>query len=178
MEAEIFKKENDVEYLPAGNRNAVSGFLSVLFDCNGSDRSRNRYKNAHKTPRECVLAPACLVKSHKDAILTSRAGRAELLRLMLLFTSKPPRGVFTRFLRDQTQAIRIIAWATCAKPLFFDFCACVTGHGVNSNRSITIIGIFFGKYIDTPRIIVYNNTRRAGIAAPEMYRLPKRLLRI
>ena len=155
MEAEIFKKENDVEYLPAGNRNAVSGFLSVLFDCNGSDRSLNRYKNAHKTPRECVLAPACLVKSHKDAILTSRAGRA-----------------------DQTQAIRIIAWATCAKPLFFDFCACVTGHGVNSNRSITIIGIFFGKYIDTPRIIVYNNTRRAGIAAPEMYRLPKRLLRI
>ena len=136
MEAENFKKENDVEYLPAGNRNAVSGFLSVLFDCNGSDRSRNRYKNAHKTPRECVLAPACLVKSHKDAILTSRA---ELLRLMLLFTPKPPRGVFTRFLRDQTQAIRIIAWATCAKPLFCSFCAWVTGRGVNSNSSSVLM---------------------------------------
>ena len=53
--------------------------------------------------------------------------------LKLLFTPTPPRGVFTRFLRDQTQAIRIIAWATCAKPLFCGFCACVTGRGVNSN---------------------------------------------
>ncbi len=48
---------------------------------NSSGRSLNRYNNAHKTRKECVLAPACLAKSHKDAILTSREGLSELLRL-------------------------------------------------------------------------------------------------
>ena len=40
-----------------------------------------------------------------------------------------------RFLRDQTKAIRIIAWMPCAKPLFCGFCACVTGRGVNNNNN-------------------------------------------
>ena len=51
----------------------------------------------------------------------------------LLFTPTPPQGGFTRFLRDQTKAIRIVAWTPCAKPLFCGFCACVTGYGVNNN---------------------------------------------
>jgi hypothetical protein len=53
--------------------------------------------------------------------------------LILLFTPTPPRGVFTRFLRDKTKAIRIIAWMPCAKPLFCGFCAWVVVNGVNSN---------------------------------------------
>ena len=48
---------------------------------NSSGRSLNRYNNAHKTRKECVLAPACLAKSHKDAILTSREGLPELLHI-------------------------------------------------------------------------------------------------
>ena len=51
---------------------------------NSSDRALNRYANAHKTRKECILAPACLAKSHRDAILTPREGLSELLPYRIL----------------------------------------------------------------------------------------------
>ena len=61
---------------------------------NSSDRALNRYENAHKTRKECVLAPACLAKSHRDAILTSREGLAELL---LKYTRRYRNGMASLF---------------------------------------------------------------------------------
>ena len=56
--------------------------------CNSSDRSLNRYKNAHKTRKECVLASACLVKSHRGAILTSQERMSELLQKSYYLSQK------------------------------------------------------------------------------------------
>ena len=61
---------------------------------NSSDRALNRYENAHKTRKECVLALACLAKSLRDAILTSREGLAELL---LKYTRRYRNGMASLF---------------------------------------------------------------------------------
>lgn len=45
---------------------------------NSSGRSLNRYNNAHKTRKDYVLAPACLAKLHRDAILPSREGLSQI----------------------------------------------------------------------------------------------------
>ena len=67
---------------------------------NSSDRALNRYENAHKTRKECVLAPACLATSHRDAILTSRKGQSE----PLLFT--PSIEAYVRKPQEQ----RFLLW--------------------------------------------------------------------
>ena len=61
---------------------------------NSSGRSLNRYNNAHKTRKDYVLAPACLAKSHRDAIF-SREGLSELLPFCF-FSHPRRREVFSR----------------------------------------------------------------------------------
>ena len=64
------------------------------------------------------LADTTIIIPDSITLYNKKGVTQGLLSIRLLSKPTPPRGVFTRFLRDQTKAIRIIAWTTCAKPLF------------------------------------------------------------